>query len=385
MRYLSIIFALLTSLIFASCDDSDDITAPRGSAPRTVLVYMVASNDLGSGGYDSRDLAEMQQAIANGDLGGSRWLIYRHPDGATPYLAEMTPTGIDTLVVYPASLLSVDPRRISAVCTDVRRLAPADDYGLIMWSHSTGWPGPASTSASASRDLRRSPRSWGADRGYQVDIPALATAIAPLRPSFIYFDCCYMASVEVAYELRDITDFIVASPTEIPSDGMPYDLNVAPLASPQADLLQAARNTFGYYSSLASVVQRSCTVTVIDTRALSRLATISRAIYARYGTEAPGYTPQRLHRDKPQLFWDFADHVRALTASDTELSSEFESAFADAVPLHLHTARMWNLWSLDRSTGLSAYIYPAEGGDPDYYSYSSLQWWRDVVSPAIPQ
>lgn len=379
MRYIPIIFALLASLIIASCDDNDDITPARGNATRTVLVYMVASNDLGSGGYDSRDIAEMQEAVAAGALGQSRWLIYRHPDGEVPYLAELTPAGIDTLVVYSPELLSVDLRRINAVCTDTRRLAPADDYGLVMWSHSNGWPEPSFPT----RDVRRGPRSWGSDRGYQIDIPALADALAAFHPSFIYFDCCYMGSVEVAYELRDITDFIIASPTEIPSDGMPYNLNMAPLSAPQPDLLQAARNTFDYYSSSSSVVQRSCTMTVIDTRALNRLAVTTRAIYARYGTEAQGYTPQRLHRDKPQLFWDFADHIRALASGDMELSSEFESAFADAVLLHLHTDRMWNLWSLSRSTGLSGYIYPAQDGDPAYYGYDNLRWWNDVVAPAL--
>ena len=37
---------------------------------------------------------------------------------------------------------------------------------------------------------------------------------------FILFEGCYMGSVEVAYELKDKTEAIIASPTEIVSPGM---------------------------------------------------------------------------------------------------------------------------------------------------------------------
>ena len=121
-------------------------------------------------------------------------------------------------------------------------------------------------------------------------------------------------------------------------------------------------------------------MTVIDTAPLTRLATVTRAIYGRHGTEAVGYTRQRLDRDREQRFWDFADHVRALCTGDEELSGE--EAFAATVRLHRHTPRMWNIWSLDRSTGLSGYIYPTVGGDPTYRGYDGLQWWRDVVAGA---
>lgn len=39
---------------------------------------------------------------------------------------------------------------------------------------------------------------------------------------YILFDDCYMASVEVAYDLKEVTDYLIASPCEIMAYGMPY-------------------------------------------------------------------------------------------------------------------------------------------------------------------
>lgn len=378
MRILGVFLTVLGALACWSCSDGDEPSAGHGTR-RTVLVYMSAANSLGTGGFDRSDLAEMTEGVEASLPPDCRWIVYHHGYDAEPVLVELTTHGNDTIIAYSPEIYSTDGLRLRSVARDVMRLAPAEEYGLVMWSHSTGWEAPYRPAPPRDKVLR----SWGDDRGTQMDIPALAEALTELRPAFIYFDCCYMASVEAAYELRDVTGHIVASPTEVPADGMPYELNVRALCEPVANLERAAMNTYRYYAQQASPSARSCAMTVIDTDALTRLATVTRAIYARYGTEAEGYTRQRLDRDREQRFWDFANHARALCADDVELSGEFEEAFAATVRLHLHTPRMWNIWSLDRSTGLSGYIYPGAGGDPSYRGYDRLRWWRDVVAPAI--
>lgn len=377
MRIAGIFLTILGALACWSCGDVDEPSVAAGTR-RTVLVYMSAANSLGTGEFDRSDLAEMREGVEASLPQDCRWIVYHHAYDAAPVLVELTRHGADTIIAYSPEIYSTDGLRLRSVARDVMRVAPADGYGLVMWSHSTGWESPYRPAPS----WEKGPRSWGDDRGTQMDIPALADALTELRPEFIYFDCCYMASVEVAYELRDVTAHIVASPTEVPADGMPYELNVEALCDIDADLEGAAMNTYRYYARQASPSARSCAMTVIDTAPLTRLATVTRAIYGRHGTEAVGYTRQRLDRDREQRFWDFADHVRALCTGDEELSGEFEEAFAATVRLHRHTPRMWNIWSLDRSTGLSGYIYPTVGGDPTYRGYDGLQWWRDVVAGA---
>jgi hypothetical protein len=41
---------------------------------------------------------------------------------------------------------------------------------------------------------------------------------------FIFFDCCNMQNIEVAYELRNVTDYIIAAPSEITGYGAPYNV-----------------------------------------------------------------------------------------------------------------------------------------------------------------
>lgn len=39
---------------------------------------------------------------------------------------------------------------------------------------------------------------------------------------YILFDDCYMSSIEVAYELKDVTKYLIGSTSEMMAYGMPY-------------------------------------------------------------------------------------------------------------------------------------------------------------------
>lgn len=60
--------------------------------------------------------------------------------------------------------------------------------------------------------------------GTQMDVSDMAGAIehSGMHPRYIFFDACLMQSLEVAYELRNVTDYIVASPISTPADGAYY-------------------------------------------------------------------------------------------------------------------------------------------------------------------
>jgi len=65
----------------------------------------------------------------------------------------------------------------------------------------------------------------GTTTKYQTDITSLAKGITMAgikKMEYILFDNCYMSSIEVAYELRNVTNYLIASPTEIMAYGMPY-------------------------------------------------------------------------------------------------------------------------------------------------------------------
>ena len=61
------------------------------------------------------------------------------------------------------------------------------------------------------------------DKDAAMTIPQLREALEGISFSFIYFDSCFMGNIESLYELRNNASAIVASPTEVLTEGMPYD------------------------------------------------------------------------------------------------------------------------------------------------------------------
>lgn len=66
---------------------------------------------------------------------------------------------------------------------------------------------------------------------------------------FILFDACFMQAVEVAYELRDYTDYCIGSPTEIPGPGASYDAVVPAMFSAENAAVNIAK---AYYEPYAA-------------------------------------------------------------------------------------------------------------------------------------
>ena len=94
---------------------------------------------------------------------------------------------------------------------------PADHYALVIWNHGAGWSGVSyddnTRHGMTLPDVRRACEGIASaisrSRGGRIDV--------------IEFDACLMATLEVAYELREVGDFLVASQETEPDDGMPYD------------------------------------------------------------------------------------------------------------------------------------------------------------------
>lgn len=376
MKIFNTIIAIVVALIMVACSNNDEPQPTK----RTILVYMIASNSLGASNYDDKDFDEMTRAIEAGGLNGCRWLVYYKPYTGTPELREYTRNGIKVLTTYSQSEYAVDPQVMNRVFDDMKHYAPANDYALILWSHSDGWVNPT-------RPLSPEGRSFGEDRGYSMSIPDLAATLNNQSFSFIYFDCCYMANVETLYELRHTTPFIIASETELPAFGMPYDQNLPIFCADNVDLRKACENTFNYYNDYPNISWRSCTISLIDTRHLDRLAAVSRAIFASGASLSADYIPQQLQPSKPFFLYDFPDYIHALDASAI-YRADFDDAIKNVVIYTRHTETMWptqyNSWSLERCNGISSYILQSYD-DADYRGYNTLQWWHDVVSVAFNQ
>lgn len=386
--YLSIHNIIITSLILiagliASSCGSDE-PAPDPEPTRTVIVYMVANNNLGTNGYDRLDIEEMR-SVASSIPDGSHLVVYHAGRRKSPELKEITAAADVTLKTYEGGYtdgLSLTPARMKEVFADVERLAPADSYGLVLWSHGTGWvetdESRSGTDILTVTDTRVSTLSFGNDNGFEMNVTSLSEALQGRKFDFLYFDCCLMGSVEVAYQLRDAAPYIVASPTELQVYGMRYDRNIPVFFSKEPDMVQAAKNTFSYYNDGTDGVARACSMCVIDTKEMKGLADATRAIMATGALPSATYKPVTFYNRYRNAIADMTDYITSLPGVDESLIAAWREAFGKAV-IYSAATPAYGSYDLSRFGGLAcAALMSAD--DVYYKGYDNQAWFDDVVS-----
>lgn len=384
--------AVMASVSLAGCDNESPSLIPETEptdqtpveVPRAVLVYLLSDNSLGAGGYDRDNLSDMIEAAKAGRLGAGRLLIY-HDDrmAESPMMKEVTSSGLKVLKRYDNSETSVSSSRMEQVIADFKSFAPAGRYGLIIWSHATGWlqTGISEPSGGAT------PMWVGEDKGKYMNVTTLARVLDGKGFDYVYFDCCHMASVEALYELRNVAGKFAGSCAELPVDGMPYYDTLPYLMSYDADLEAAAHATFSKYDALEGV-DRTATMSVIDASALNRLAEATKAIYALHPSLPDDYVGQPFERPKysgvPCYMFDFEHYIEALYSASTDRElrrayAEWLIALDDCVTYQAATPWIFNIVKVESHCGLSTYILRQES-DADVNGYRQLSWYTDVAS-----
>lgn len=384
-----IVIAICSIAAFSSCGSSDEPAPPVSkTAHRTVLVYMLADNNLGTVNmYDSADLLEMDDGVRNGALNGGHLIVYHNRphtnDNNPPQLLEITPEGTKVLKTYSDNLYSVEAERMKQVLADMKSLAPADEYGLVLWGHATAW-------MTENGDIDQRPRSYGSDRDKWMSLSSLGNVLSAERFAFIYFDCCLMGTVEVAYELREATPLIAGSPTELEGEGQPYQLNIPEFFKKgQADVIQAAKNTYEYLK--VNGYKRAVQMTVIKTAALPELAAASREIFANLSEYHPQLNSvqslsQSFDWGKPLYrttcpVYDMEDYMKCISAGEPELLADWQSALNDCILYKATTERDYTGINIRTYCGLGSFIIK-KPEDINYRGYTLTKWWADVVSAA---
>ena len=126
---------VMAVLFLASCTkDGEDPRYPHAS--RVVLVYMAGDNSLG--GYVQDNLEAMRRGMASAPA-DSRTIAYVDTPDGNPRLVEVTASGTKTLHAWPSPHNSASAATVREVVSLVRTLAPADRYGLVLWSHGLAW------------------------------------------------------------------------------------------------------------------------------------------------------------------------------------------------------------------------------------------------------
>jgi hypothetical protein len=374
-----------------SCSSDEPAAPTQEPSDSAVLVYMVATNSLGSAYTigdtyydcaDKLDLEEMQQAAKAGALGNGEWIIYHASYDGTK-LMKLTESGLVTLKEYETGV-STSAARMTQVINDFKSFAAAKSYGIVLWSHANGWLQDGIDESATAATL-----SFGSDRSKRMNITTLADVLKPAGFQYIYFDCCLMGSIEVMYQLRECAEYIVSSPSELPRDGMPYTENMSLLLKGDKEsLIAAARNTFNFYDSQDDEYNRTATMTVVATDKLAALATATANIYDITPLPHPlirvtNYYGNALATEASYL--DFGEYVNALADNEkisSELTAAYNLAMNDAVVYHAATPKLWGTWTLSSTSGLSTRVFNSSS-NLSLNGYEQLDWTADVVAHHI--
>ncbi|NDV66969.1 clostripain-related cysteine peptidase [Bacteroides sp. 224] len=393
-KYISSLFIGLAFLL-TGCDKDHDNT-PKPLPPgeeRTVLAYWVADNKPGNdlSSYAIRDFNEMVEGMANVDVEKNNLLVYIETRYDVPRLIRVTKLNdkivADTIITYPEQN-PLDKEIMKGVINRVVTDYPAKSYGLILASHAEGWIEASNVST----------RHWGDYRGTNMNIPDLRDAVMSFpHLDFILFDACYMQAIEVLYELKDCADYIIASPTEIPGPGAPYQKVIpAMFANSENYAENIGRAYYEYYGRDNGEIINTpewtfgVSISVVKTSELEMLAEITRSIISNNVSEGELVSVSSLfyygYTNTPRYYYyDLEKFIAQQTEKDANYEAWKEQL--DKTQIYFRTTktnlvnRIGGSWNMAGAAGISMYV-PKDQGDVHAY-YKTLKWyeasgWKNV-------
>ena len=363
--------ALAMALTLFSCKKAETEEIVVVKRPKTVLLYMVANNNLS---YDAENsISRLQNGYIPAEEGNL--LVYKHCAGMDPVLLHIKKGEEGTVVADTAYRF---PPRVSATKSALTQalnvtqaLFPADSYGLILWSHGTGWIPPLASSSSAAQEQRSGScpeRTFGLDGKVELEIRDLAQAI-PYKLSFMLMDACFMGGIETAYEVKDSVDYYIGSPAEILTESFPYHKIMQHIFKSTPDYAAVCKEYYDYYNAKTGSV-RSATVALMDCSKLAEVAEVAKRVFDQYGESIASLDLSLLQPyfrgSSSKYFYDLKDLVDAI--ADASLSAEFAAALERAVPYKASTPYFIEL-PIRSFCGVSTYVpgNPADTKLADYY------------------
>jgi hypothetical protein len=254
---------------------------------RNILFYVGGDNDL----FD-----EVNQKINQIRQGWipekGEMIIYADKKNVGAYLFRVNENkdakgyyGLDTLRIYGQEN-SADSDTLKRVINTMASDYPADSYGMIFFSHASGWlpQGTLNQPRSLARDELK-----GEKREMEYD--DFAAAIPDKQFDFIILEACLMADVMSMYELHNKAEYVLASSAEIVSPGFGgsngliteiYKKEIMRLYDTKNDIKSVVSGfAQSYYDHIATIPENnvycSATMSLIKMNEMEALASATKA------------------------------------------------------------------------------------------------------------
>ncbi len=317
---------------------------PRGPFHRTVLFYISGENNLHS--FIAPELEEIRKGSVG--IGNNAVVVYVDDCKKIrpPYIIWIREGETVDSLTFDADPLSSSPETMRTVLEHTSKYYPADEYGLVLWGHGSGWfieDSVETVSSNRAYGVDNGNNS-GASNGKWMNTPTLAKTLWEWKHlKFIFADCCQFQCVENAYELRNVTDYIIGSPAEIPGKGAPYDTVLRGLFEDSESFYKTIVDAYfaqtfnisysGYYT-----YDSRTPLSVIRTSEMNNLAKATQAVLKTFlPATNTDLTQKRLiyyrgnvSYSRESVMYDMNDFIREYT-QDTEERKQAYRAWKEAL------------------------------------------------------
>ncbi len=360
MKKLFTLFFCLVSLTVTFTGCSEEAIDVKSVNKQTILVMFPWTGSYSSSGlydYLQHNLDSMEYAIKkNKGLNNTRVLVFFSRSARQSELFELT---------YNTSTYAVDhtpvatyeghdytsTEGLASVIRTMKERTEALNYAMIIGGHGLGWiraedwqAASNSSEAKAKAAELQTPkyRHFGSTststNDFSIDITTLADAIKAngIKMQYILFDACFMANAETAYQLREATNFLVASPYTVINEGMPYAKVWNYLNTATPNYTSLVSTYLSYYNSTSTPY---ASLAAIDCRQMDNLAAVMKEINQKYTiTDEQLAGVQYFNAMTPTLFYDLGNYVDSLHVNTT-LKSKFDTQMAATVKTVQYTGQ----------------------------------------------
>ncbi len=375
------IYLTVLSFLLFSCNkqEKEDFSNMQKNIS---LIYMIADNDLAT--FAVKDINEMERNFVPNDT--DKILIYIDASPVlglprNPVLLELQHDETDKIkskiiFSYPQQN-STDKEVFKMILNDAIRYNGMQNKtkGLVLWSHGNAWlPSKYHISTdeksvfehSENKEIRF--KYFGKDYSPTesvMEIKELADALSPYHFNYIIFDACFMGSIEVFYELKNSTDFFIASPSEILSDGFPYDKIIPRMIKKEVDLKGICKDFYNYYNQKSGSLQ-SGAITLLNTNYLDDFALFCKSNLLPNWVVSKLNIIQQYTRNNENLLFDLKQLL--------DRANQNYPNWDKLIVYQNHTEKMANI-SLKECNGISTYIFNNKNELNEYYK--KLSWYKD--------
>ncbi len=362
MKKLFTLFFCLVSLTVTFTGCSEEAIDVKNVNKQTILVMFPWTGSYSSSGlydYLQHNLDSMEYAIKkNKGLNNTRVLVFFSRSARQSELFELT---------YNTSTYAVDhtpvatyeghdytsTEGLASVIRTMKERTEALNYAMIIGGHGLGWiraedwqaasnSSEAKAKAKAAELQTPKYRHFGSTststNDFSIDITTLADAIKAngIKMQYILFDACFMANAETAYQLREATNFLVASPYTVINKGMPYAKVWNYLNTATPNYTSLVSTYLSYYNSTSTPY---ASLAAIDCRQMDNLAAVMKEINQKYTiTDEQLAGVQYFNAMTPTLFYDLGNYVDSLHVNTT-LKSKFDTQMAATVKTVQYTGQ----------------------------------------------